>query len=468
MKKITIVLLTALLFAAVAPLSAQEPAHDLEGVISPEQSWILHANEVWALALDANLKIASVEGPAKVEIEEREFVFAGEMAVPEDNPDVPGRRIKPLDDSKVYIWATVGKHEIHGWAPKNGVAVVKTGPLGAQGPPPPGNATPVPPEPTPVPPELVMPSFGINEAGHLTMTMGEETIELGRVTGQPGTGPSVEEVVNALKADEGFLGSITQDPVIDYEALAAILKSDQAFVESLQGKQGVEGQQGLPGAEPSVEDIVSALRTDEEFLNSITPDSVVDHEALAAILKGDQAFVESLDGPEGPPGPVGITDLGFVLLLLLAVVGILVGLSGWWVNRGAVGEILEALEKWQEALEGRVSTTAFDETVQRIDEALGQRATTVALDEFKSRVNQELSILQDEIAPLRPQPVVFDTGGKPRCPGCNLFVKRIPAEIAGRCGKCGVAYVIPTAEEIVAEEVIEEREDLDIPAFLGD
>lgn len=398
MKKLTFIVLFALLIANVALLSAQEPAPTLSGEISPAASWILHVNEVWELPNDAtDLTISPVAKAARVEIETEEFDVTGDTAIPENNPDIRYRRIKPLDGD-IYLWSTVGEHSITGWAPVGGIAVVKTGLVGAAGPPPPGNVTPeVTPEPeaTPVPTvepepspalELVMPSFSISEAGFLLVTIGEEAVEIGRVTGPPGApgvAPSMTDILNALKADEAFLDSITPGVVVDHEALVANLKADEAFVASVR-----------PEA------------------------ATADPNAVAAILKGDEAFIAATrgeHGPEGPPEPTRLTQReGLILLIVLAFVVVLVGFVGWLHTQEVV-------------------------------------------DQIRVEIRHHIGAIETEIAPLRPRPVTFDTAGKPRCPGCSAFAKRIPPEIAGRCIKCGVAYVIPaSAEEPIAEEVVEE------------
>lgn len=500
-KAILLVALLISIAALVNPVAAQEPAPDLEGSLDPLGSWAIHIGEVWELPPDAaDLMIAPPEGVSQVtiELETKTIVVTGDTSVPANDPDIRKRRIKAMSGD-IWVWTTAGEYEIKGWSPKGNIAVVKTGPLGAAGPPPPKNITPEPPTPTPVPPEptttpevrerYIVPSFNISEAGHLLMTMGQETTDLGLVRGvpgQPGTIPSADEVLAGLNfsvheghlwLNEQDLGEIQGKAIeIDLNALKTEvkndIKSDQAFVDSLRPPEAV----------------------------TITPLGVVTDVAAHLATK----YGEQLRGEPGPPGP-GVADWFIYVCLattVIAVVGVSLALYGLgsareihgdihgWVS-DEIRDIKEAVEEWTEALSDRATsanltdlknqvTAAFrlhDEGFKESEAQFAQleqglqirptRESLIPLEEavqalqveFNSAANvitQRFQALEAEIAPLRPQLVTFDNAGKPRCPGCKAFAKRIPAGVAGRCTKCGVAYMIPIVEETIVEEVAAE------------
>jgi hypothetical protein len=105
--------------------------------------------------------------------------------------------------------------------------------------------------------------------------------------------PAFVELVTPAEPLKGDPGDAA-DPA----AVAAVLKADTDFVASLQGD---------PGESPIVEDVVKALMALPEFVEMATPaeplkgdpGDAADPAEVAAALKADALFVESLKGEKG-------------------------------------------------------------------------------------------------------------------------------------------------------------------------
>lgn len=140
------------------------------------------------------------------------------------------------------------------------------------------------------------------DVGEIVAALLEKHIDV--LKGEPGTAPSVQEVAASLMAQFGaeLKGEPGEVPDVDPHLVALALLGNEEFGTKLDALKGKDGES------PTAEAVAKALFGLSEFVEFVTPKDPIkgdpgdpaDPAEVAAALKADESFVESLKAEPAP------------------------------------------------------------------------------------------------------------------------------------------------------------------------